>query len=47
MFKRYACPDGVGWLGYFVDAEGIPTAFVGLDLKVFFVKQFSRGIDDA
>jgi len=40
MFIRYDCPDGVGWLGYFVDADGRPTAFVGLDRKVFFVREF-------
>ncbi len=38
MFVRYACPDDVGWLGWFEDSEGNPIAFVGLDRKVFFVR---------
>jgi len=37
MFKRYSCPDDVGWLGWFEDQDGIVTAFVGLDKRVFFV----------
>lgn len=37
MFKRYSCPDAVGWLGWFEDGEGNTTAFVGLDRRVFFV----------
>lgn len=37
MFKRYSCPDAVGWLGYFVDANGNTTAFVGLDRRVLFM----------
>jgi len=39
MFVRYRCPDVVGWLGYFVDAEGVVTAFVGLDRRVLFVRE--------
>lgn len=42
MFKRYKCPDGVGWLGYFVDEYDNVTAFVGLDKKVFFIEQFNK-----
>ncbi|KKM98959.1 hypothetical protein LCGC14_1152620 [marine sediment metagenome] len=37
MFTRYRNPDDVGWLGWFEDASGIVTAFVGLDRKVLFV----------
>lgn len=37
MFKRYACPDSVGWLGCFVH-NGRVTAFVGLDRRVVFVR---------
>ncbi len=40
MFKRYSCPDAVGWLGVFVDANGRTIAFVGLDRRVFFVQEF-------
>lgn len=39
MFKRYSCPDDVGWLGCFVDAAGVVTAFVGLDRRVVFVHE--------
>ncbi len=41
MFKRYRCPDDVGWLGVFVDANDRAIAFVGLDRRVFFVKEFN------
>ena len=37
MFKRYAIPDDVGWLGWFEDFNGNTIAFVGLDRKVFFI----------
>jgi len=36
MFHWYSCPDDVGWLGWFEDADGSVTAFVGLDRKVLF-----------
>jgi hypothetical protein len=41
MFKRYACPDGVGWLGWFEDAKGNVTAWVGLDRKVVLKSEIS------
>lgn len=44
MFKRYACPDDTGWLGYFIH-EGRVTAFVGLDRRVVFVWEI-RGWDN-
>lgn len=40
MFRRYECPDGVGWLGWFENAEGETIAFVGLDRRVYFVSEF-------
>ena len=39
MFLRYRIPDAVGWLGWFEDADGNTTAFVGLDRKVLFVSE--------
>lgn len=39
MFKRYAVPDDVGWLGWFEDCEGHVTAFVGLDRRVTFIHE--------
>lgn len=39
MFVRYTYPDDVGWLGWFEDANGDVTAFVGLDRKVLFVSE--------
>jgi len=39
MFRRYAIPDDVSWLGWFEDAEGNTTAFVGLDRKVLFIHE--------
>ncbi len=42
MFRRYRCPDGVGWLGWFEDAHGNVTAFVGLDRRVFFVHEIKK-----
>lgn len=41
MFKRYAIPDDVGWLGYFTDCNGKVLAFVGLDRKVKFVYEIA------
>lgn len=37
MFKRYARPDDVGWLGWFENSNGETIAFVGLDRRVLFV----------
>lgn len=37
MFFAYRHPTKVGWLGWFEDANGTATAFVGLDGKVIFV----------
>lgn len=39
MFKRYACPDAVGWLGWFESYDGEVIAFVGLDRRVLFVRE--------
>jgi len=39
MFKRYKCPDDVGWLGWFEDTYGNCIAFVGLDRKILFIKE--------
>ena len=39
MFKRYKNPESVGWLGWFEDAEGKATAFVGLDRRVIFMHE--------
>ncbi len=39
VFNRYAVPDDVGWLGWFVDSHGNVTAFVGLDRRVVFVEE--------
>jgi len=37
MFTKYSKPDQVGWLGWFEDADGNATAFVGLDKIVVFM----------
>lgn len=42
MFRRYNNPDDVGYLGWFEDASGNTTAFVGLDRKVLFVHEIGR-----
>lgn len=39
MFHWYNNPGGVGWLGWFTDANDQVTAFVGLDRKVMFVHE--------
>ena len=39
MFRRYSIPDDVGWLGWFEDANGNTTAFVGLDRRVLFIHE--------
>ena len=44
MFRRYAIPDDVGWLGWFED-DGKTEAFVGLDRRVLFVHEI-RGCDE-
>lgn len=36
MFHMYNNPGAVGWLGYFEDAQGNITAFVGLDRRIVF-----------
>lgn len=40
MFHRYTIPDDVGWLGWFEDGEGNVTAFMGLDRRVYFTREF-------
>ena len=37
MFHKYSNPEATGWLGWFEDADGVATAYVGLDRKVLFV----------
>lgn len=37
MFKKYSNPKATGWLGWFEDASGQVTAFVGLDRRVVFM----------
>ena len=39
MFRRYAIPDDVGWLGWFEDCDGTLIAMVGLDRKVLFAHE--------
>lgn len=39
MFKMYSNPQATGWLGWFEDAKGKATAYVGLDRKVLFVHE--------
>ncbi len=39
MFKRYAIPDDVGWLGVFTTFDGEVLAFVGLDRRVVFMHE--------
>lgn len=39
MFTYYRHPERVGWLGWFDDADGNVTAFVGLDRKVVFMHE--------
>ena len=39
MFKMYSNPAAAKWLGWFEDAEGNCTAFVGLDRKVVFMNE--------
>lgn len=36
MFRLYSNPQATGWLGWFEDADGTATAYVGLDRKVVF-----------
>lgn len=37
MFKMYSNPKATQWLGWFEDADGNVTAFVGLDRKIVFM----------
>lgn len=37
MFRMYNNPLAAGWLGWFEDADGQCTAFVGLDRTVLFM----------
>ncbi len=41
MFKMYSNPKATGWLGWFENAEGTATAFVGLDRKVIFMSELT------
>ena len=41
MFRMYANPRATGWLGWFEDAAGQATAFVGLDRQVVFMFELS------
>ena len=41
MFFAYRHPTKVGWLGWFEDAKGSVTAFVGLDHSVVFMHELS------
>ena len=37
MFQMYSNPSATGWLGWFENADGNATAFVGLDRRVVFM----------
>lgn len=37
-FKRYSCPDAVGWLGW-LEVCGETIAFVDLGRRIFFVDE--------
>jgi len=39
MFRFYSNPEATGWLGWFEDAKGNATAYVGLDRKVVFASE--------
>jgi hypothetical protein len=37
-FRRYACPDDVGWLGTII-VLGEPIAFVDLGRRIFWISE--------
>lgn len=39
MFRMYHNPKATGWLGWFEDANGQCTAFVGLDRRIIFMHE--------
>ncbi len=42
MFKMYSNPEVTGWLGWFEDANGKATAYVGLNRKVKFAHELDN-----